>query len=323
MHGRVDEAKAIVLRLHKLKSDPNNDFAEAEFYQMHQQAEVDRKLDPSWFELFRRPSYRKRCILAMTFAFIGQSSGVLVWNNYGPTIYANLGYDTEYQLIFQCGWISVGIVFNAVGALLMDRTGRRPLLLLGVGGCCVSLIIEAAMSATFAETGSANLGRAGVAAAYLFLAFYSVGIDVAGVVFYSELFPNHVRTKGIALSIATISLTDLVYLQVAPTAFATIGWKYWLVFIIITFFGFFWTWRFIPETKGIPLEEMSSIFGDSEDVAVYARDIHFRPGTHEMERGEVGDKGTMRHQEGTVITEETNGQVGNGHVGGGVRSMEK
>lgn len=82
MHGRVDEAKAITLRLHKLKSDPNNDFAEAEFYQMAAQAEVDRKLDPGWLELFRRPSYRKRCILAMTFAFVGQSSGVLVWANY-------------------------------------------------------------------------------------------------------------------------------------------------------------------------------------------------------------------------------------------------
>lgn len=146
----------------------------------------------------------------------------------GPTIYAALGYDTEYQLIFQCGWISVGIIFNAVGALIMDWTGRRPLLLLGVGGCCVSLILEAAMVATYAETNSGNSAglQMGVAAAYLFLAFYSVGVDVAGVVFYSELFPNHIRAKGIALSIATIALTDLVYLQATATAFANIGWKF-------------------------------------------------------------------------------------------------
>lgn len=78
LRGRNDEAHAITLKLHALKSDPNNDFAEAEFYQMAQQAAIDRKLDPGWLELFRRPSYRKRCMLAMTFAFIGQSSGVLV-----------------------------------------------------------------------------------------------------------------------------------------------------------------------------------------------------------------------------------------------------
>lgn len=223
----------------------------------------------------------------------------------------------------------------------MDRVGRRPLLLIGVrlmvpvveqdaylreltlsqvGGCCISLILEAAMSAAFAETNSGNTAglQAGVAFAYLFLAFYSVGIDVAGVVFYSELFPNHVRTKGIALSIATISLTDLVYLQVAQLAFSTIGWKYWLVFIIITFLGFIWAWKFLPETKGIPLEEMSALFGDDNDVAVYSRDIHFQPGTHEMERAEVGeDKAVSQHRETGVET--SNGHVdsktANGTVG--------
>lgn len=241
MQGRVEEAKAIVLKLHKLKDDPDNEFALAEIYQMSKQAEHDRTLDPGWLELFRRPSYRKRCLLGMSFAFIGQSTGVLVLNNYGPTIYSSLGFDTQYQLIFQCGWITVGVVFNAVGACIMDWTGRKPLLMIGVGGCCVSLILEAAMVATYAETKSGNQAglRMGVAAAYLFLALYSVGVDVAGVVFYSELFPNHVRAKGIALSIFVISLTDLVYLQATATAFANIGWKFYLIFIIISGLGVF------------------------------------------------------------------------------------
>lgn len=108
-------------------------------------------------------------------------------NNYGPTIYASLGYDSEYQLIFQCGWISVGVLGNLIGALIMDFTGRRPLLLFGVSGCCVSLILEAAMVANFAGTTNKAGLRMGVAAAYLFLMVYSIGIDVAGVV--SRLIP--------------------------------------------------------------------------------------------------------------------------------------
>lgn len=188
----------------------------------------------------------------------------------------------------------------------MDRTGRRPLLLLGVAGCCISLILEAAMSAR-AESGKASVAelRAGVAFAYLFLAFYSVGIDVAGVVFYSELFPNHVRTKGIALSIATISLTSLVYLQVAQTAFTTIGWKYWIVFIVVTFLGTLWTYLYLPETKGIPLEEMAAVFGDTEDVAVYARDIHLHGNMNETGVMEDGSKAVSSHEEGP--SEKVNG----------------
>jgi hypothetical protein len=72
---------------------------------------------------------------------------------------------------------------------------------------------------------------------YLFLAVYSMGVDVAGVVFYSELFPNHIRAKGVCLSIATVALTDLVYLQATTTAFANIKWRFYLVFIIICAVG--------------------------------------------------------------------------------------
>jgi MFS family permease len=126
--------------------------------------------------LVSRPSLSQKA-LSLT------NIGVLVLNNYGPTIYAALGYDSEYQLIFQCGWITVGVIGNLFGALIMDWTGRRPLLLFGVGGCCVCLILEAAMVANFAEAGTNKAGlRMGVAAAYLFLLVYSIGIDVAGVV---------------------------------------------------------------------------------------------------------------------------------------------
>lgn len=79
----------------------------------------------------------------------------------------------------------------------MDKVGRRPLMILGVAGCCVFLCIEAAMVAQYADAGTNKAGLAmGVAAFYLFLAVYSVGIDVAGVTFYSELFPNNMRAKG-------------------------------------------------------------------------------------------------------------------------------
>lgn len=64
---------------------------------------------------------------------------------------------------------------------------------------------------------------------YLLLVFYGGGVDVAGVVFNSELYPNHLRAKGVALTVATIALTNLVYLQATATAFANIGWKFFLV----------------------------------------------------------------------------------------------
>lgn len=98
----------------------------------------------------------------------------------GPTIYASLGFNTEKQLQLQAGWVTLGVVANLLGAVILDRVGRKPLLIIGLVGTCICLIIEAAMVASFAEEGSNKAGlRVGVAAIYLFLFLYSMGIDVS------------------------------------------------------------------------------------------------------------------------------------------------
>jgi len=224
--------------------------------------------------------------MACGFAFVGQSTAVLVINNYGPTLYAALGYGTLDQLKLQCGWITMGTPANLLGAVIMDRVGRRVLMLVGVFGCCACLIVEAAIIATFASPIPAvpNVPalKAGVAMFYIFLLFYGCGVDVAGVVFYSEVFPNHLRAKGVAMSVAVIALTDLVYLQVTATAFANIGWKFFLVFIIISGLGGIVAFIYLPETKGVPLEEIAAIFGDTEEVMVFSEDIHVDHRTHDL-----------------------------------------
>jgi len=91
-------------------------------------------------------------------------------------------------------------------------------MILGLAGCSVSLILEAAMVASFAEAGTNKAGlKMGVAATYMFLLFYTFSFDSAGIVFFSEVFPNYLRAKSMAIVIATIALTDLVYLEVTVT----------------------------------------------------------------------------------------------------------
>jgi hypothetical protein len=94
MKGRVEEAREIVMRLHSVKGDPEYEFARSEFYQMVKRTEVDRTLDPGWVAMFMKKGYRRRTTLATRFAFIGHSTGVLLIDNYGPTLYATLGYGT-------------------------------------------------------------------------------------------------------------------------------------------------------------------------------------------------------------------------------------
>ena len=104
----------------------------------------------------------------------------------------------------------------------------------GLTGCCIFLILEAAMVSSFAAEGTNKAGlQMGVAATYLFLFLYSLGVDVsptptelrqdltvskvAGFVFFAELFPNNLRARGMAVVVCVTALADLLYLQVAPT----------------------------------------------------------------------------------------------------------
>ncbi|KIX03849.1 uncharacterized protein Z518_07402 [Rhinocladiella mackenziei CBS 650.93] len=276
MKDHADKAWDIVRDLHHSRDDKDHDFARREFYQIRKQIELDRTLENSWYHMLLKPSYRKRSLLAIGYAFLGESTAVLVITNYASVLYGQLGYNSHQQICLQAGYHTVPIIGNLIGALIMDKVGRRPLMLLGLGGCAIFLSIEAAMVASFVGPGKAHNDAGlnmGVAALYCFIFCYAIGIDVAGIVFFGEMFPNHIRSKGFSLSVGTKAITDLVYLEAASTAFANIGWKFFLLFISIVSVGFVVMWIYIPETKGLPLEEVAAVFGDKDEVMLYLRDI--------------------------------------------------
>lgn len=148
----------------------------------------------------------------------------------GGILYSALGFDTYDQLVFQCGYITTAVVFAIVGSLLVDRIGRRMLLLIGLSGCVISLAIESAIVALYTGTSNKAGLAVGVAALYIFEAFYCISVDICYFVISVELFPTHLRAKGTTLAFSSTVLTNLAFLQAAPTAFANIGWKYFLVY---------------------------------------------------------------------------------------------
>jgi MFS family permease len=80
MKNRDAEAEAVLIKLHGDPTDPNHDVAKAEFYQIQKQIAIDRTLGSSWGQMIKKPSYRKRALLAVGTTGIIQCSGV------GPTL---------------------------------------------------------------------------------------------------------------------------------------------------------------------------------------------------------------------------------------------
>jgi len=124
LQGREAEAEAVLIKLHATRNDPDHDVAKAEFYQIKKQIAIDRTLGSSWIYMFKKPSYRKRAFLAMGTTAIIQCSGVLVINNYGPTLYAQLGFTTVKQLLYPAAWLTFALGLNAMAMLVVDRFSR-------------------------------------------------------------------------------------------------------------------------------------------------------------------------------------------------------
>ncbi|OAL20288.1 hypothetical protein AYO22_09000 [Fonsecaea multimorphosa] len=274
LKGRAEEAWQIVSRLHHNPRDENQEYIKEEFYQMRTQLELDRTLNCSWFQLFAKPSYRKRMLMASLVTFLGQSTAVLVAAAYGPSLYAALGFNVKQSLILQCGWIAGSIPAAIIGVTLCDRFGRKPFIMTGFVGCVVALAILTAMEAVYAPTATNKVGLGwAVTALYLIVIFYCVGVEACGSPFYCEIFPTHIRAKGVCFCFFVNSLANLLYLEVAPTALQDIGWRFLLVFICVLSVGSVLYWFWVPETRSVPLEQLALIFGDTDEVKIHSEEI--------------------------------------------------
>jgi hypothetical protein len=216
---------------------------------------------------------------------------MLVINNYGPSLYAQLGFSQVKQLLYPAAWLTFATGMNAMGMLFVDRFPRPKYIAFGVIGAECTLIVEAALVANFVPSNNQAALQAAVAMFFVYQVFYGAILDGTQFSYLGEIFPTHIRAKGICLGVAMISLMNIIWLQSAPTAFAHIGWKFYLCFIIPGTLGGLVIWFFFPDTAHRPLEEIAAIFGDEDEVAIYQRDVTFDPTTHAIiESGSIREK---------------------------------
>jgi hypothetical protein len=159
--------------------------------------------------------------------------------------------------------------------------------------------IETGLQASFLK--SNNKAGLAAAAAFLFLFLFTFNLFLEGPSLYytSEIFPTHLRSKGMTINVIGFCLTAILWLEIAPTAFDKIGWKYYLVFVSTSVFGAAIIFFVFPDTLGKPLEEVAAIFGDSDLVAIFQDDIQVDQKNTEIYESQhefVGPEGMTRKE---------------------------
>ncbi|EIW82728.1 general substrate transporter [Coniophora puteana RWD-64-598 SS2] len=254
--NRPDESWKIIAKLHVTSADESSSdkasFARKEFHQMVTQVEADSQAWASGGgirQIFSKPSYRKRFVLGFLTLYAAESTGSLVVYNYIVVMYQQLGLTGGLVLILGALYVTIATLCNLLASFIMDRVGRIRLLLMGLTGCTISLALQCAMEANYVGTTNHVGNSLGIFFIFCFIFFYATGVDATSFVYCSEIFPTQIRPHGMAFSVFGLFISTLAYLEAGPTALATIKWRYYVMFIILTTINIVIIWCYFPEAS--------------------------------------------------------------------------
>lgn len=204
----------------------------------------------SWSALWH-PKVRPIIVIGMVLAMFQQWCGINVIFNYAQEIFASAGFDINSTLKSIVATGLINLIFTIAALPLVDKIGRRKLMLLGAAGLT---IIYALIAAAY------GLGILGLPVLILVLAaiaIYALTLAPVTWVLLSEIFPNRVR--GLAMSLGTLALWVACFLltYTFPLLNAGLGASgSFLLYGVICAAGYLYILRNVPETKGITLEAL-------------------------------------------------------------------
>lgn len=239
--GREEEALKVMRIVY-----PNRDFDD-----FIAEVSGDRHAERSKENIFMQ-KYRFPLLLAFLIAAFNQFSGINAFLYYAPRIFEEAGLGESTALLSSIGIGITNLIFTLLGMFLIDRLGRKKLMYIGSVGYIISLSL---VSAAFFLNWE---GLAVPVFLFMFIASHAIGQGAVIWVFISEIFPNHLRADGQAFGSSTHWVLAALIPSFVPVLFSSIGPEVvFLIFAILMVLQLLFVAFMMPETKGVPLEELS------------------------------------------------------------------
>jgi sugar porter (SP) family MFS transporter len=245
-HSKKEKAEKILNRI--LVGNSNH---------VHTEHREDTHTKKGWRELLD-PRVRKPFLIGIGIAVIQSITGINTVIYYAPRIFQLAGFHAAQTALFATILVgAVNVAVTIISLWLIDRLGRRPLLIGGLIGMAASLFV---LGLSFLYLGEAAALTA-VVTMLLFVAFFAVSLGPVAWLIISEVYPLGIR--GRAMGIATFSnwvcnyFVSLTFLSLIQSV--GIAGTFWL-YAIICFLGLWFVIKLVPETKGKTLEQIQSFW---------------------------------------------------------------
>ena len=240
--GRDETARQVLPRIFR-------DGTDDEFSAIRQTIRQESHARSRFADVFQ-PQYRRILAIAMLLAAFAQFSGINVVFYYGTTMLEAAGFQSDRAL---SGMTVIGLVnmlFTIIAMKYVDRLGRRLLLQIGTIGAIACL---AGIGASFNQGADHLL----IGLMCAFVAFFAFSLGPIKFIFASEIFPTHIRSHAVSVTILTMWATDTLVGQFTPSLRDGIGPAgTFFLFAAILVPQILMVWKWMPETAGRSLEEI-------------------------------------------------------------------
>ena len=271
--GRHDESIRI---LNRIEGEAQ---AKISFRQMQEEIKRSEAEKSGWRELLQ-PWLRTPLIICIGIMFFQQFVGINTVIYYSPKIFLMAGFDGTVAAI----WASVGVglvnvIFTVVSVYFVDRLGRRKLYFIGLSGIVVSLLLLGLCFVYVNQLGD-SVKWVAILLIFCYVAFFAISIGPLGWLIISEIFPLKLRGLGASLGSLSVwlfnSIVSFTFFKIVKAL--TIPGKeiltegedlgnpagaFWF-YGGIAFLALIWGYFYVPETKGVSLEQIECFWRKRE-----------------------------------------------------------
>lgn len=249
----------------------NHEYVQFEINQIEEQLEEEKAQGKgnSFFSKVKEtlgPQNRQRLAIGLGMMLFQNLSGINALNYYSATLISNIGFKGTSVSLLATGvyGLEKAIVTLIFMAFFVDRVGRRKSLLVGALGASSGMLylaIYTKISGSFNHTPPKDAGAIfGLVAVYWYTLHYAYSWNGIPFLFCAEVFPNHIRMLCMTITTCSQWLFQFMIVYSLPYMVVAIKWGTFLFFAISTICAFFFTFFFVPETKGLTLEDTDVLF---------------------------------------------------------------
>ncbi|NDV58523.1 D-xylose transporter XylE [Bacteroides sp. 519] len=193
-------------------------------------------------------------IIGILLSVFQQAVGINVVLYYAPRIFENMGSTGDVSMIQTVVMGIVNIIFTVVAILTVDKFGRKPLLIIGSVGMMIGMLALSILS--FMDV----IGIAALVFIIIYTASFMMSWGPICWVLISEIFPNTIRGKAVAIAVAAQWITNFLVSSTFPSLSEwSIGGTY-LIYATFSLLSALFVLKWVPETKGKTLEDMSRLW---------------------------------------------------------------